>query len=467
MLQANIVMFVAALFFCAVYALIYYYQKADYGRTKDGFLVSYRDMNFWTSAITIGIGWMWAPAFFISSFQAYVNGLVGFFWFAVGNILTLVLFSYGAQMIRNRIPEGYTFTGYIKERHGATLHKVYTTCMLVISMVAVCQLLVALSTMLSIVTGVDKLIISMLTMASVFLLSYRIGYRASVYSDLIKFFTIYGVFGFFVTYLLWYGFTPNFAGIKGTGFEFIGTPAAWLIFATFGGATVLNHFSTPWVDNSFTQTAYSIHDKNKVGQAFRLGSLIFAGGILLTAMIGFLAVTSGVQVPKGNELYTLVYVIDQYIGRWAIIPLTFAMIAGLLSVVDTFMVSISSIVGHDFAQAFKWSEKKALFYSRASFIVVALIAVLIANSGVDLLYLFLLGSVIKASIGLMTAALVLKPDWFDSRVVSPLMIFSLISALVLYVIADKLKIQGYQLYLAAGFCFLTPITGAIASRLLK
>lgn len=467
MLTFNLVLLIGALFILGVYALIFKTRSANYGATKDGFLVSYRNMDTVVAAITIGIGWMWAPAFFISSFQSYTNGLVGLFYFAFGNILTLVLFSYGAQMIRDRLPNGYTFTGYIKEKHGDTLHRVYMFCMVIISVVAVCTLLVALSKMLSIVTGVNQTFLSIVTMISVFFLSFRIGYRASVFSDLIKFVAVYGVFGTFIAILFMNGYMPNFAGVGGHGFEFLNTPFAWTIFATFGGATILNHLSTPWIDNGFTQTAYSIKDASKVGTAFRRGALVFAGGIALTAMIGFIGVNAGVQIPKGDELYTLVYVIDQHIGRWALIPLVFAIIAGLLSVIDTFMCSISSIVTHDIASSANLSEKNAIAWGRISFVVVSIIAVIVASSGVNLLYMFLLQSVLKSSIGLATAALVLRPNWFHAKAVSPVLMFSIVTALVAYIICDYLNIPGYQLYLAAGFCFGTPVAAYLTSKLAR
>lgn len=466
MLDFNIVLFLAVAFFASVYTLILSNNFMNYGVSKLGFLVSYRNMGFWTSAITIGIGWMWAPAFFISSFQAYTNGLTGLFWFSFGNILTLIAFSYGAQYIRDRVPDGFTFTGYIKERHGPSLHKVYLVAMVVISLVAICQLLVALSTTLAIVTGVNKLLLSSLCVGSVFLLSYRIGFRASVFADMIKFVAVYGVFGSLLAYLLYSGFVPNFAGIKGTGLELVGTSFSWMMFATFGAATTLSLLSTPWVDNSFTQAAYSIRERAQVGKVFRTGAFIFAGGIAFTGLIGFLGVNSGVVVPKGQELYTLIHIVDQMVGRWALIPLVFAIFAGLMSVIDSFMLSISSIIGHDLAEAKGWDEKKALRASRLSFVVVGAIAILVANSGVDLLYLFLLGSVIKSSIGLATAALVLRPHWFDPRIMAPTLIVSVLAALISYNVCAYFKVPDYQLWLAVTFCFGTPTIGLVASRLL-
>lgn len=465
MIATEVVVGLAVLFFLSVYSLIIYNRKTAYGATKDGFLVSYRDMNYWLSAITIGIGWVWAPAFFISSFQAYYNGLIGFLWFATGNILTLIIFSFGAQKIRDKFPKGYTFSSFIKSQYGSGLQKVYIAILSLIAVATTCTLLVALAKTLAIVTGLNQIAISVMVMMSVFLLSYRIGYRASVYSDMIKFAAIYLVLGSSVALLLYSGYTYNLAGVKGAGFEFWGTPHAWTIFATFGGAFFLNNLSTPWIDNGFTQTAYSIRDKKKVGSAFRLGAAVFAGAILLAASIGFLGASHGnVIVPKGNELYYLIYAIDQIIGRWALIPLVFMIFAGLIAVIDAFIVSISSMIGHDIAEMYKWKEQKALKAARMSFIVFALVVVLIANSGADILWLTLLQSVMKATVGLTTAAMILRPQLFNPRVVMPVLLVMLVLAMTTFLTASALAIPGYALYVTAFFCFTTPLTALFISK---
>jgi len=465
MIATEVVFGLAILFLMSVYGLIYYNRQYAYGSTKDGFLVSNRDLNPVLAAITAGTGWIWAPAFFLSSFQAYYNGLIGFFWFSVGNILTLILFSYGAQKIRDKFPNGYTLSSFIKSQYGTGLQKVYIAVSAALIVATTVTMVVALSKTLAIITGINQAALSVAIMAAAFLLSYRVGYRASVYSDMIKFGTIYLVLGSCVAYLLYIGTGLNLAGIKGHGWEFIGTPHAWMVFSTFGGAFFLSNLSTPWIDNGFTQTAYAVRDKKRVGQAFRYGALIFAGAIFLAGSIGFIGAAAGtVVVPKGNELYYFVYAIDQLIGRWALIPIIFMIFAALIAVIDGFIASISSIVGHDVAEMKGWNEKQSLQYARYSFIAFALIVILIANSGADILYLTLLHGMLKVTAGFTTAGMILNPKAFNPRVVMPVLLVSIVLATVSFLTASALAIPGYALYLSAFFCFMTPTTAYMITK---
>ena len=62
---------------------------------------------------SIASSWIWAPAIFISSQQAYANGLAGFLMFFLPNFFTLMLFGYVASYVRQRI-EGYTVMDALK-----------------------------------------------------------------------------------------------------------------------------------------------------------------------------------------------------------------------------------------------------------------------------------------------------------------------------------------------------------------
>ena len=73
-------------------ALTYWFSKG-YNDSKTSFLVARRELNTFQGSLSVAAAWLWAPGLFISAQQAYVNGLVGLFWFCLGNFLTL-----GAEM---------------------------------------------------------------------------------------------------------------------------------------------------------------------------------------------------------------------------------------------------------------------------------------------------------------------------------------------------------------------------------
>ena len=79
---------ILAVYAAVVFALTYLFASG-YSHTKDGFLVAKRELNTIQGAMSTGAAWMWAPGMFISAQQAYQNGLVGLFWFTIGNFLSL------------------------------------------------------------------------------------------------------------------------------------------------------------------------------------------------------------------------------------------------------------------------------------------------------------------------------------------------------------------------------------------
>ena len=88
------------------FALTYWYSRG-YDNNKTSFLVARRELNTFQGSMSVAAAWLWAPGLFISTQQAYVNGLVGHFWFCLGNFLTLGFFAYFAHRLRQQFPDGF------------------------------------------------------------------------------------------------------------------------------------------------------------------------------------------------------------------------------------------------------------------------------------------------------------------------------------------------------------------------
>ena len=63
-----------------------YYFSRGYNDNKTSFLVARRELNTFQGSMSVAAAWLWAPGLFISAQQAYVNGLVGLFWFCLGTV---------------------------------------------------------------------------------------------------------------------------------------------------------------------------------------------------------------------------------------------------------------------------------------------------------------------------------------------------------------------------------------------
>lgn len=116
-----------ALFGVLMIALVWFRTKAE--RHADGFLVADREVGAAQGAFSIAISWVWAPAIFVCSMQAYNLGLPGIFWFTLPNIICFFVFAPIAIRLRRQMPEGYTLPEYIWHRFGQKryVHLIFVT----------------------------------------------------------------------------------------------------------------------------------------------------------------------------------------------------------------------------------------------------------------------------------------------------------------------------------------------------
>ena len=100
-------------------------------RGVDGFLVADRKVGLWQGAFSTAVSWVWAPAIFICSLQAYTKGLPGVFWFTLPNILCFFVFAPFALKLRSQMPQGYTLPQFIYERFGGSrsAHILFPACL--------------------------------------------------------------------------------------------------------------------------------------------------------------------------------------------------------------------------------------------------------------------------------------------------------------------------------------------------
>ena len=106
---------VLAVYAAIVFGLTWIFARG-YSDSKEGFFVAKRELNGIQGAMSTGAAWMWAPGMFIAAQQAYVNGLVGLFWFCIGNFLSLIVFAWFAKRLRDKKPDGFTISGYLREK---------------------------------------------------------------------------------------------------------------------------------------------------------------------------------------------------------------------------------------------------------------------------------------------------------------------------------------------------------------
>ena len=97
-----------------LFALVWLLTRTE--RHAEGFLAANRNVGVIRGALSVAVSWVWAPAIFVCSMQAFTNGLPGIFWFTAPNIICFFIFTPLGIRLRKLVPFGYTLPEFINRR---------------------------------------------------------------------------------------------------------------------------------------------------------------------------------------------------------------------------------------------------------------------------------------------------------------------------------------------------------------
>jgi len=161
--------------------------------SKAQYLLANRRLKFWESSFSISATWIWAPALFVSAFQAYTNGWIGLFWFLIPNILCLLLFSMFAVKIKNQLPDGYTLSQFMAQRYSSRVQKMYWVTLVGLTVCAFAVQLLAGGALIASLTGIPYLWATIILALIPLTYSLAFGLKASVITDFVKMIMILGI----------------------------------------------------------------------------------------------------------------------------------------------------------------------------------------------------------------------------------------------------------------------------------
>ncbi|MDD3287465.1 MAG: hypothetical protein PHX43_00465 [Alphaproteobacteria bacterium] len=399
----------------AIYALIMVgvtYFVRGYGRNKVSFLLAGRDVGCVESGISIAATWIWAPALFVGAQKAYTEGWIGVFWFIVPNVLSLALFSWFAGAVREKLPNGFTFSEFVRDRFSSRCHSVYLFQFSALAVSSYSLQLVAGAGVIKMLTGMSMFWSSMLL--SIIALSYTAlsGLKMSVVSDILKMALIFFI-GMPIVFLAVShagGVNVVLDGINGVSGNFTSlfSSSGLRVFLEFGLPTTIGLLNGPFGDQSFWQRAFSAK-KETVIKSFLLGALFFALVPLVISLLGFIAAGTKLSIPSVQN--TNVYAIYTYVGPVGVFLFLAIIIAGLVGTIESRLASIASLAGHDVIQ--RWGSKKetdsgSIRAGRLSMLFLTIISIGVASiPGIEILHLFLLNGQIRAATFLPTVMSIL------------------------------------------------------------
>ena len=410
---------------------ITFWFSRGYNDTKASFLLARRELSTFQGSLSLAAAWLWAPGLFISSQQAYVNGFVGLFWFCVGNILTLIVFAFFAGRLRRWSPEGFTFSGYLRERFSGRVQYLYVSEMMVLAVCAFAINLLAGSRTLETLTGLPYRLVAVALAAIALSYSFRSGLKATVITEIMKIVIVWaGVFILVPAAVHsaggWATLAKGFGGIRGDGGELIGTQRAWQVFASFGITAFLGHMGGPWGDNSFYQRAFAIRE-NSVVRSFVIAAIVFGVIPVMMGLLGFVAAGAGLSIPSELVGTTNAITVATFLPGWASIVFVILVFAGLISILDSQFSSAANMTGHDIYNRYKAriDDAQVIRWARLGMLMLAAVGLGVCMiPGITILHLFLFFANLRAAIWLPSVLAMLWPQF----VTEPSMFWSILSS---------------------------------------
>lgn len=431
-----------------MYLLTRFFTKTVTG-TKEGYLLADRSVGPWLGAISISSAWIWAGAIFLSSEIAYKWGWPGLFYFSIMNILTLFLFAPFAQKIRNLAPTGFTWSSYLRDTFGGKVQSIYLILFVLFVICVLTFNIFAAAKLVQTLTGIDFTLASVILMGLALLYNLRKGLKATMITETFKLAMValavlIVVPGLFFVTDGWSTMLAGINGINGKYTTLVGTPEAWTLFIGYGLITLFSQWANPWADNSFHQRAFAV-PKEQVFKTFGLATVIFAGIPILIGTIGFFAAGAGIKLEGGAVQMTNIVTIGQLLPTWMVVLFAFAAFAAMVSIADSQLTSLGSLVGHDIHQHFGGASDPVKFSRWAMLAVGALVVGLVNVPGFTLLYLIMIIAMVRITTLFPSLLALVAPSRVSPSGLFYGMLLGIIIGIPMYAYGSYFKIQDLAL----------------------
>lgn len=392
-MQFGVTGWVALVIYSVVMIGVGFFVLRRFGSSISEFLLAQRKARWWVGAFSIAATWIWAPALFVSAQKAYTQGVVGWGWFFVPNVLCLIVFGLLAVKLRRRF-EGTTLPEYMQHSYGRGVHGLYTTQFVILQVCSFAVQLLAGGTILSMFTGIPFAPLVIIIAAIAVTYSVMGGFRASLITDFIQmtFMIVVGVIGATVVLRAggWLAVGQGFGGIGGNFDQFFSTKGIEAML-TFGLVGALGLFAGPFGDQTFWQRVFAM-DKRHTIRAFTLGAGLFAIIPIAFGVIGFAGAGLGIEVE--DPQVTNLVVMSKFIGPGLMAVVLVMILSGLSSTMDSNLSAISSLTVIDLLPG----SRKPLLSGRWSMAVLAVAGIGIALiPGLRILHLWLFYGTLRAT----------------------------------------------------------------------
>ncbi len=389
-----------AVLFLAMITGISMYGSAAVQTTKASYYLNNRATSTLMGAVASFAAWTWAPAYFISSMFGYQYGWIGPFWYTPINALCLALFAFAAYRITSLYPLGITLPEYMGRRYSKRVESLYLLALGALGVSAFAVQVLAGAEVVAYLTPIPKLYAAIGIAFAPMIYTAFGGMRASILSDNAKGWMLITMLAIVLPWVFVKagGWENLAAGLYGKNADYVNPfvgEKAYILMLTFGIPASLNWLAGPWRDQSFWQLAYAGERKARRNQ-FLLAAPIFAVVVLALSLLGIIA-AGAIHTISGfvitNPQYVGIELVQQLLPWPVAVAFTMCLVLGLISTLDSHVVSVATLFGSDIFRRFRPHDSEAhqIRAGRIAMFAVPVIGVLIAViPGLKIIHLFLI-----------------------------------------------------------------------------
>ena len=391
----------------AVYSLfivtLVWFSSRRRGTSPDDFLVMKRELGIVRGSVSMAVSWIWAPAVFICSLQAYSQGLPGIFWFTFPNIICFFVFVPFALKMRKMMPSGYTVSQIFRHRFIED-NRPHKTAMIVAfgyQLGAIIINCVAGATLINLLSGIPYSTGVLLMGGLALAYSSISGLRASVLSDVAQMSMILIVACLIVPWVVNEagGLSAINEGLGGHTGEFRDLLNPKVAYA-FGIATTIGLISGPVADQMFSQRAFAAKEKS-ISKIFIIGGLLFGVVPIILSILGFIgaaeARSTGLQITDPQMVGP--EVVGYFLPKWALMLFAIMAFAGLTSTLDSAFSAVGALTSIDLSESeLHTNVDTRIRRARFGMVFFAFAGISIALLKPQLLWVFLIYGALASSV---------------------------------------------------------------------
>jgi Na+/proline symporter len=370
--------------------------------STEGYLLANRKVSPMRNAMSIAISWIWGPALFLSSAQAFTDGVPGIFWLLFPNFTCFYLFAIFAVKFKKLMPEGYTIPEMMKTQFKGdkSVHISYIALTLLYQLTAIVLNSVIGAHLMHLVTGIPfgYMLASIIGIS----LSYSLisGFKSSTLTDVAQLLIIYVFILLVIPYAVievggLSAIMENLGRITNSGSIFDSK-----VLLYFAIPSLVTLWTGPVIDQMFYQRTMCTSKKNIV-KSFIPASFFYIVvpiGLSVLGFIGYMIFQPGEVAANNTQLIGILTV--QKLFPVSIIYLyCFMAISGLCSTVNSALYAISSIGCIDIYRGYinksGGSHKKEILISRSFMLGMAALGLIIGLLAPNLISMFFIIGVIR------------------------------------------------------------------------